>query len=269
MRKSGVLILFMIFTFLFVFTCSVTAETVTEVLESKIIESFDNPENPEEAEWSSHRWVVVGSKFAAKEYDEEGNVVDEYPKTAYVESWPEALFGANKEGRDLKVLGIHGKFDRRAYNFIEIIPVADENDEEGNPVFKPIRLPGKTQRFDVWVWGSNYNYYAEAHFRDFKGIVHVLKLGDLDYTGWRNLQVRIPGYIPQSGGYVTSGGYLKELELIKLVIWTRPEERVDDFYIYLDQIKTLTDTFVSRFDGDDLADPEKIEEVWQNNGEGN
>lgn len=269
MRKSGVLILFMIFTFLFVLAGSVTAEKVTEVLESRIIESFDNPENPEEAEWDSHRWVVLGSKFSAKEYDEEGNVIDEYPKMTYVESWPEALFGANKEGRDLKALGIHGKFDRRAYNFIEIIPVADENDEDGNPVFKPIMLPGKTKRFDLWVWGSSYDYYMEVHLRDFKGIVHVLKLGDLNYTGWQNLLVSIPSYIPQEGGYVTSGGYRKELELIKLVMWTRPEERVDDFYLYIDQIKILTDTFVSRFDGDDLADPDKIEEVWQNNGEGN
>lgn len=263
MRKSGVLVLFFAFIFLFGLAGSVSADTNIEILESRVIESFDNPENPEEAEWPSHRWVVIGNKFATKEYDENGNVTKTYPETTYVETWPEALFGANKAGRNLKVLGIHGKFDRKGYNVMEVIPVEDEDDEEGNPVFKPIKLPGKTKIIDLWVWGANYNYYIEVHIRDYKGIVHVLNLGDLDYTGWRNLSVRIPPTIPQEGGYVTSGGYRKELELVKLVIWTRPQERVDDFYIYLDQIKTLTNTFVSRFDGDDLADKDKIESVWE------
>jgi hypothetical protein len=244
----------------------VTAE-VTEVLQSKIVASFDNPENPEEAEWQSHSWMIRGSKFSTKITDEEGNVTEEYPKQAYVEAWPEALFGDNREGRDLKVLGIHGKFDRKAYNYIEIIPVADEPDEDGNPVFEPIRLPGKTQKIDLWVWGSNYNYYLEVHLRDFKGRVHVFNMGSLDYTGWRNLSADIPAWVPQSGGYITSDGYRRELELVKMVLWTRPSERVRDFYVYFDQIKTLTDTFRPRFDGDDLANVEKIQEAWQS-GEG-
>lgn len=256
------LILFFAFIFLFLSVGIVSAEKHTQILESKIIESFDNPENPEEAEWASHRWVVLGSKFATKEYDENGNVVKTFPESAYIEAWPEAIFGANKEGRDLKVLGIHGRFDRKGYNFIEIIPVEDEDDEDGNPVFKPIKLPGKTQILDFWVWGSNYDFYVEVHVRDYTGVVHVLNMGDIKYTGWRNLSVRIPTSIRQEGGYVTSGGYLKELELVKLVVWTRPEERVDDFYVYFDQIKTLTNTFVSRFDGDNLADEDTIESVW-------
>ena len=196
MKKSGVLLFFLILSILFFLTGTATAERITEILESKIIESFDNPENREEAEWPSHRWVIRGSKFSTKITDEEGNVTDSYPKHTYVTTWPDALFGPNKEGRDLKVLGIHGKFDRKGYNFIEILPVEEENDQEGDPIFKPIRLPGKTKIIDLWVWGSNYNYYLEVHIRDYKGIVHVLQLGDLDYTGWENLSVRIPTSIP-------------------------------------------------------------------------
>jgi hypothetical protein len=268
MKKSGVLLVILILSILFFLTGTATAERITEILESKVIESFDNPENPEEAEWPSQRWAIRGSKFATRITDDEGNVVDSYPKQTYVQARPEALiYGELEDDTVYRVLGIHGKFDRRGYNFIEIIPVADENDEDGEPIFQPIKLPGKTKIIDLWVWGSNYNYYLEIQVRDYKGIVHVLNLGSLDYTGWKNLSVRIPGSIPQAGGHVTAGGYLKELELIKMVLWTRPEESVEDFYIYFDQIKTLTNTYVQRFDGDNLADPSLIEDVWQS-GEG-
>jgi hypothetical protein len=37
---------------------------------------------------------------------------------------------------------------------------------------------------------------------------------------------------------------------------------VNECYFYLDQIKVLTDVFISRFDGDALTDPDKIEELW-------
>ncbi len=42
-------------------------------------------------------------------------------------------------------------------------------------------------------------------------------------------------------------------------MWTRPEEKVDNFYIYFDQIKVLTDIFISRFDGDNLANQESVQ----------
>jgi len=47
-------------------------------------------------------------------------------------------------------------------------------------------------------------------------------------------------------------------------MWTKPSENVAGFNIYLDQLKILTDTFVTRFDGDDLADPMKVQEIWSN-----
>ena len=246
---------------------------------SQIIESFDNPEDRDAAEWNSSEWLVRGSKFRTKIYDEDGNVTDEWPKSTYFEAWPEALFGSNKAERDLKVLGVNGRFDRKGYNFIELIPAVrnddgdleprhpDVYDDSGSLILgNEITLPGRTKRLDMWVWGSNYDYYLEAHVRDYTGVVHVLKLGDLKYTGWRNLMVNIPNSIPQEGGYVTAGGYLKELKLVKLVLWTRPDERVQDFFIYFDQIKTLTDMFSTRYDGDELADKDTIQEIWSNGG---
>lgn len=283
MRRGGLLLTFLVALVFLILAGPVFADTATQNLMSKVIESFDNPEDPEAAEWDSSEWIVRGSKFRTIIKEQEGDevtIIDEWPKKAYVETWPEALFGVNKEERDLKVLGVNGRFDRQGYNYIELIPAIrnEEGDlvprrpavinDEGDIVpGNEITLPGRTKAIDLWVWGSNYDYYLEVHVRDFKGIVHVLPLGNLNYTGWKNLKVDIPNYIPQEGGYVTAGGYLKELQLVKLVLWTRPEENVRDFYVYFDQIKTLTDMFVSRFDGDDLANQEKIQEIWSN-GEG-
>jgi hypothetical protein len=120
------------------------------------------------------------------------------------------------------------------------------------------------KNLDFWVWGSNYDYYMEVQLRDHRGVVHVLDLGAINFAGWRNLRVQIPTYISQSVQYVPQ---LKTLELVKLVLWTRPSERVDGFWVYLDQIKVFTDVFESPFDGEGLADPERIDELW-NSAEG-
>ncbi len=273
MRKGNLLTLCLLLLLPFAIAAPVAADSVTENLVSRVLESFDRPDDPESAEWPSSEWIVRGSKFVSADLvqnKEEGNydfILGE--SYQYVETWPDALFGANKENKPYKVLGVHGKFDRRGYNWIEFIPAVKSDGGlvprslEAN---NEITIPGRAKTIDFWVWGANFDYYMEMHIRDFRGIVHVLNFGGIRHTGWRNLRVNIPTYIPQEGGYVTSGGYLKELKLVKLVLWTKPEERVDDFLIYIDHIKVLTDIFVSRFDGDDLADFDFIQETWNSEG---
>jgi len=215
-------------------------------LESRVLESFD-------PDGRTTDWMVRGSKF----------VTEGYPKKAYAEAWPEALYGANKEGRELEVLGAQFKFDKQGYNYVEFIPVTEN--EEGNRVPNPINIPGRAKQFDLWVWGADFDYYLEAHLKDHRGIVHTLKLGSLNFVGWKNLRVDIPGYIPQSSDHVP---YLETLRLVKLVVWTKPTESVQNCYIYFDQIKVLTDMFIDRFDGDGLASPERVQEIWSEDAEG-
>ncbi len=248
MKRGGVLLLCLVLLFAFVQTTFLFADEATQNLESRIIDSFDDPDG--------QQWQVMGSKF----------VTEGKPLVAYAEAWPEALYGANKDGMDLKVLAINASFDRMGYNFLDIYPVAE--DADGNLVPAPVSLPGRIKVIDLWVWGSNYDYYMDIHLRDYTGVIHVLRLGSLKYTGWKNLKVEVPGYIPQAGGYVTSGGYIKNLELVKLVLWTKPTENVAGFNVFIDQIKVLTDTFVSRFDGDNLADPDTIQDIFANATQG-
>ncbi|HCM25262.1 MAG: hypothetical protein A2Z99_13825 [Treponema sp. GWB1_62_6] len=222
---------------------SVHADDKTVNLESRVLESFDGE--------SGYVWKSAASKFATK------NDKETFPKVSYIPVWPAALHGTNREGKDYKSLGIWGRFDRKGYNWIDVFPMAKDAAEGAEPV--EISIPGRARMVDMWVWGSNFNYYLEGYVRDYKGVVHRISMGDLQFEGWRNLRINIPDSIPQSKVTLPKR---QGLTLVKFRLWTRPAERVDDFQIYFDQIKVLTDTFESLFDGDELADQDRVQEIW-------
>jgi len=223
------------------------ADEVTFNLVPRVLQSFDPAEQQREV---YRTWKLVPSKFG---YDRSGSSLWE---AKLVEAWPESLYGKNKDGEDLRVLGLRGKFLRKGYNYVEIVPGTGEGDGF-EP--KPIPIPGRVHFIDLWVWGSNHAYTLEAHVRDFQGIDHVLSFGSIQFVGWKNLQVRVPGSIPQSWQYLPRR---QGLELIRLVLWTQPLEKVDDFYMYLDQIKVTTDVFETSYDGNNLAEADELQEIW-------
>jgi hypothetical protein len=118
------------------------------------------------------------------------------------------------------------------------------------------------RNIDLWVWGSNLNFYIEFFVRDYRGVVHTLKLGDISYTGWRNLRVNVPTTIPQARRQLPR---YAGLSFVKFRIWTTPAERVADFSIYFKQLQVLPDIFESYYDGDDLANPQRVNELWASN----
>jgi hypothetical protein len=99
----------------------------------------------------------------------------------------------------------------------------------------------------------------DAYVRDYQGIVHVIRMGDLSYKGWKNLRVAVPTHIRQSKRILPN---YAGLQFVKFRIWSRPNEVLGDFYVYLDQFKVLSDTFESLYDGDELADPDRVQELW-------
>jgi hypothetical protein len=229
-------------------------QQATTNYQSIVIEDFDSPEDS--------RWIVRASKF----------VGDGYPRQAYVNEWPEALYRREPEDRTLRAFGTQAAFTRHGYNFLEFIPV--EENEDGEEVTRAIPIPGRVNNMDIWVWGSNFDYYMDVHLRDYRGMTHVVKLGDINYRGWRNLRIEIPTWIPQDARYTAelrNGQFtsdLRGLELTKIVLWTRPQEKVNGFFVYLDEIKVETDMYREPFDGEDLRNPEYVQELWSNAGEG-
>jgi len=216
-------------------------------------------------------WKTQASRFASPVRDpnnrnqvvtdDDGNITY-FPLTTYVNAWPTAAFGnfrGNDSQNQIMSFGIHGRFDRTGYNWIDIYPVlADDPDERPYE----IDIPGRILNMDMWVWGSNHRFYIEVFLRDYRGVVHSLRLGDLAYIGWRNLSVNIPSTIAQSRRTLPA---LQALKFVKFRIWTTPSERVDNFYVYFNQLKIWTDMFESLYDGNELADPAEIERLWSGN----
>ncbi|MDR2536109.1 MAG: flagellar filament outer layer protein FlaA [Treponema sp.] len=237
----------------------------TVVLETKVLETFDNfHDDDQDPKYSKYDWRLDASKFATKPKDALAEEVGEapFPRLMYVPAYPVAIFGndaSKNEGR--QSLGIWGKFDRRGYNWIDIYPVEAGADENAPPAVIPI--PGRIQYLDMWVWGSNLRYTLEAYFRDHLGVMHVINLGSINHTGWKNLRAQVPSSVPQAKTVLPR---LAALEFVKFRVWTDPTERVDNFYIYFDQFNILMDTFETPYDGDILANPGQVQELW-NGGE--
>jgi len=219
----------------------VMADEVTQAITSRNLATFDDPA-------TAGNWIVQGSRYSTQDY----------PQMEIVRAYPEALYGRNKDNKPLFSLGVHAKFDRKSYNYIEIIPAA--KDSSGKLVPKSIPIPGRAKSIDMWVWGSNYNYWLDAHLRDFQGVDHVIHMGSLLFAGWKDLSASISGAIPQARQYIPK---YAGLELTKLVIWTAPDEKVDDYYFFIDEITCITDLFETRFDGSDLSDPDTLNQLWQ------
>ena len=218
----------------------------TQNFESFILESFNGTGD------SEYAWRTEASRFISR------TDTITYPRLSYINAWPMAAFGNNREGRELRSLGINGAFDRRGYNWIDVYPVKADDPDAG-PAEIPI--PGRVRSIDMWVWGANLRYYIEIYLRDHLGVVHTLRLGDISYPGWRNLRVNVPTSIAQSRRVLPA---YAGLTFVKFRIWTQPVERVDHFYVYFKQLRVLTDTFEPLFDGNDLANPEHVADLWAN-----
>jgi len=250
-------------------------------LESKVIDSFHNTDD------SLFVWRKDASRYAVgKDPADKDNASfanyglgdgDFFPKLNYFEIWPMALHRNNRDNKEIRSLGIWGKFKRMGYNWIDLYPTLKSQGDDAAPYEIP--LPGRIRYLDMWVWGSNLNYYIEAYLRDEQGVMHTIFLGSLFYQGWKNLRAQLPTSIPQrrriildpvaSSTLSTADKNSIYLRFVKFRIWTTPSEEVGNFYIYFNQFKVLTDTFELVFDGDEMSDPDWVRENWDGGNSGN
>jgi len=199
-----------------------------EIIDSITIESFDA---------DATAWTVRGSRY----------VDDRLLEARLVEAWPNQLYGYAPE-ETLRAFGIRAGFERRGHNFIEIVPP--------NGVY-PLR--GIVREIELWVWNSGRDYYVNGELQDFRGVYHTIEFGDINHFGWRKLSARVPNSILQ---VEKPHEDINRLRLIKFVLWTDPAERVDDFQVYLDEVRVISDIFQRRVDGEQLADPAVVDSIW-------
>jgi len=210
---------------LFVLCIPAFSQPSSKSQETFLIDNFDS-----ETEWS---WTVNASRFVA-----EG-----YPKISYFDGIPNSLKVLTKSDEP-KVLGVKVAFNRKGDNWMEIFPVKDGKNYE-------IPLIGSVQQIDFWAWGANYLYYLEVLVRDADGRVHVLPAGNMRFNGWKNMIVSIPGWINQHSR-LRSGP--KNLSFVGFRVRSDSAEFVDDFTIYFDNVKYMTNSLSYIYDGYELKD---------------
>ncbi|MDR1617691.1 MAG: flagellar filament outer layer protein FlaA, partial [Treponema sp.] len=136
---------------------------------------------------------------------------------------------------DKYVLGTKVEFLRRGHTSITIYPT------------RPIPIEGITKTISLWVVGRNYNHELKLLLQDFFGRDYELYIGRLNFQGWKKLTVAVP---PQAedgfNGIVQRNYHYNNALGIKITgfrIDCDPMEAYGSYYVYLDDLRAVTDLF--------------------------
>lgn len=205
------------------------AQFSTKAVETRVIDTFDNAG---EHEWT---WNVVTSN----------GIAEGYPKIDYFDGQPNTLRVMNENPDEQhKVLGVKVSYKRKGENWFEVYPMKDGEAYE-------IPLVGQVTMLDFWMWGANYKYFIDVLIRDTAGRVYSMPAGSLFFNGWKNVIIDIPTSITQSTRMRSGPTCLK---FVGFRVHTDPNEWVDDFSIFFDQLKFTTNIMKNIYDGYDLRD---------------
>lgn len=123
----------------------------------------------------------------------------------------------------------------------------------------PITVIGKLKGLSIWACGRNYRHRLEIWVRNYQGTEYPIDMGSLNFRGWQKLSARIPMYIPYYRKYVPQ--YFP-LDITRIIVRHDPNEITGNYYLYLDTIEAIVDTYVDTYDGDDMIN-EKGQERWE------
>ncbi len=176
-----------------------------------------------------------------------------YPKMGTTPGIPNSLVTYREEDDpEALVLGVQTKYNRKGNNWFEVYPQMTDT-ASGEVVPYEVPLKGHVTHFDFWVWGANYMYYIDLLVRDADGAVHVIKAGNLAFSGWKNLVIKVPTWMRQRSR-LRSGP--ETLTFLGFRVRTDKEEYVDDFRVFFDQIRYASYTLSDIYDGYYLSDVE-------------
>jgi hypothetical protein len=147
------------------------------------------------------------------------------------------------------VFGARTDFYQRGYNEIFI------------NAKRPIPIEGITKIVSVWVIGRNYNHTLYLQLEDFFGNQFELQMGKLNFQGWKKLTVAIPpqnpdgrtGIVQRNFHYTSHMG----LKITGFRVECDPEESYGSYYIYLDDLRAVTDLF-----SEDSRDADDMPDTW-------
>lgn len=223
-------------------------------LNALVVEDFESPGD----------WVLetVPKKHQDPKKDPvpllELKYVDGGPADLVPEKWSPINKGLEKK----KCIGIQFRFKYPGFNSVHLLPplevqwddptkkVMTYDSRVGQDVQeRAVQLPGRAKAISLWVHSRGHDYDLEVWVKDYKGDVHILKMGSLKYVGWRPLIAYIPENVPQEANTYPQTRVTK---IVRFVIRAKPEAGNDTVYLFFDQLKVLTDTFEVNFDGQNL-----------------
>jgi len=150
---------------------------------------------------------------------------------------------------DRHVLGTRVDFIHRGYTSFTMYPL------------RPIPIEGITKTVSIWVVGRNYNHELKLLIEDFFGRPFELYVGKLNFQGWKKLTVAIPpqaedgfnGIVQRNYHYNNNLG----LKITGFRVDVDPWEAYGNYYIYLDDLRAVTDLFA-----EDNRDPDDMPDGW-------
>ncbi len=137
------------------------------------------------------------------------------------------------------ILGVKTYFSDRGFDRVELSPPHE------------LAIRGKARQFSVWVLGRNFRHTLFIKLRDYRGKIHKLRIGMLNFFGWRKMTVVVPGWLPQSTRYALLG---RHLHFVSLFVVSDYHEPRGDFYFYVDGLKALIDRGEQSYPGAEIKD---------------
>ncbi len=175
-------------------------------------------------------------------------IVNDDGSVSLVQTKELGLKGSEEKGTDENgfehemkyVLGVRTYFMDRGFDRVEVFPPNE------------YIIRGKAKEVRVWVLGRKFRHTLYVKLRDYMGGLHKLKIGRLDFWGWREMSVVVPGWLPQSTRYALLD---KNLQFVSFFVESDTYEVPGTFYFYLDNFRIRTD--LSEFTGDTT-----IKDTW-------
>ena len=158
-------------------------------------------------------------------------------------------------------LGIKYNFAFPGHNSIVISPPQDrvirkptgQLDGNNQPIFlniPGIELPGTINALSVWVLGRGNDGFLEAWVRDWRGDTHVLKMGSINFVGWKPLSVKVPTWIPQKANAFPQ---TRSMIFRRFVVRSDPNASTEEITLFLDSFKVLSNVHDLYFDGVEVS----------------
>jgi hypothetical protein len=124
---------------------------------------------------------------------------------------------------------------------------------------RPIPVEGITKIISIWVVGRNFNHSLTVLIEDFFGKPYELYMGNLNFQGWKQLKAAIPPQTEDGTSGIVQRNYHYNTQLgIKIRgfrIDIDPMEALGSYYVYLDDLRAVTDLFAEKNrDEDDMDD---------------